>query len=332
VTASGATRNICRDPEVTDPAIVALGVGILVALGVFYTEISGFGLTIKRRIDEVDATARESQIQISELQLIRKRVQETQGDFAEANRRTLETFEDFADLNLQTHDRLAGLERAIREIRDQLDRSGGWEDERSPERGEPGETPASAIPSEPGPPSLQLPSPGVSSTTDDGNDAGRAGPVADGLNADQMLGYAAEYNRSRSTMVAGPDRSARMEEIFREMQATVKSIQVSNNGIKRALLSDDRGIRLTAYAYLIKHPVPDVVTLLVNAAANEDKPFGQYCALRAVNSLVEASENRLTPELTTHLNEIAITAGRGTDRAREVASILAEDRRKPRTV
>lgn len=41
VTDSGATINICRDPEVTDPAIVALGVLVIAALGVFYTEISG---------------------------------------------------------------------------------------------------------------------------------------------------------------------------------------------------------------------------------------------------------------------------------------------------
>src|SRR5919204_621638 len=54
LTASGATKNICRDPEVTDPAIVALGVVIIATLGIFYTEISGFGLTFKRRVDEAD--------------------------------------------------------------------------------------------------------------------------------------------------------------------------------------------------------------------------------------------------------------------------------------
>jgi hypothetical protein len=159
---------------------------------------------------------------------------------------------------------------------------------------------------------------------------GRTGIIADGLSTDEVLGYAAAYNRCRSTMVAGPDRSARMEQIFRDMRSAVRNIQVSDSGIMRALRepSNDRGIRLAAYAYLIEHPVPDLAALLVNVAANEDKPFGQYCALRAAKKLVEASTTRLTPELTAQLNEIAIVAGRGTDRAREVASILAEGRNK----
>jgi hypothetical protein len=334
VTASGAIKNnICRDPEVSDPAIVALGVVVLATLGVFFTEISGFGLTFKRQVNEADANARESLSQISELQEIRRLVAETQGDFADANKRTNETFIDLGELNLQTEDRLTQLERAIREIRDQLDRSGGGADERSRERDGSAETRAGVIPAEPSLPSGQPPSPIISGTTDNGNGAGRVGPVSDGLSADRVLGYAAEYTRTRSTMVAGPDRSTRMEEIFGEMQSAVKSIQVSNSEITNALYNptNDRGIRLTAYAYLIEHPVPDLVTPLVEVAASEDKPFGQYCALRAVNRLVKTAETRLTPELTTKLNEIAITAGRGTDRAREVASILAEDRRKPRT-
>jgi hypothetical protein len=316
LTASGATRNICRDPEVTDPAIVALGVVILAALGIFYTEISGFGLTFRRRVDEADSNARESLSQISELQAVRKLIQETQADFA--------------DTNKQTDDRLRNLEHALREIRDQLHTSGNGEDGGSHRSEEPGEPVVSAILVEPGPPYAQPPSPGVSSTADDAG-VGRADPAADGLSSDEVLGYAAAYNRCRSTMVAGPDRSARMEELFRGMRSAVKSIQVSHSGIKRALLypSNDRGIRLTAYAYLIEHPLPDLVTLLVNVAANEEKPFGQYCALRAVSKLVQASTSRLTPELTTRLNEVAITAGRGTDRAREVANILAEDRKEP---
>jgi hypothetical protein len=332
VTASGATKNICRDPEVSDPAIVALGVVILAALGVFFTEISGFGLTLKRQVNEADANARESLSQISELQEIRRKVEETQDDFADANKRTDETFIDLGELNLQTEDRLTQLERAIREIRDRLDRSGDGADERSRERDGSAETRAGVIPSAPNLPSRQPPLPNASGTTDNGNGAGQVGPVSDGLSADQVLGYAAEYNRARSTMVAGPDRSTWMEEIFRKMQSAVKSIQVSNSEITNALYNptNDRGIRLTAYAYLIEHPVPDLVTPLVEVAASEDKPFGQYCALRAVNRLVSTAETRLTPELTIKLNEIAITAGRGTDRARKVGSILAEDRTKPR--
>ena len=131
-------------------------------------------------------------------------------------------------------------------------------------------------------------------------------------------------------MVAGPDRSRRMEEIFSDMRAAVKSAQAPRNTVARALDSGNgRGIRLTAYAYLIEHPDIGLMEPLIYEAAKEDKPFGQYCALRAVNRLVDISNTRLPAELATRLTEIAITAGRGTDRAREVASILAGDRRKP---
>jgi hypothetical protein len=161
---------------------------------------------------------------------------------------------------------------------------------------------------------------------------GRTGPNADGLNADEVLRLADEYNISRSTMVAGPARSTRMEEIFRKMRSDVKSIHVSYSGVERALFNPDkdRGIKLTAYAYLIENPNLDVITLLVNAAEAEDKPFGQLCALRAVNKLVQTSSTQLlTPEQLTILNKTAIKAGPGTDRAREVAGILAEHQVKP---
>ena len=317
LTASGATKNICRDPEVTDPAIVALGVVILATLGIFYTEISGFGLTFKRRVDQADTNARESLTQLGELQEVRKRIQETQADFA--------------DTNSQTDDRLTELERAVREIRGQLNGSGARREGRSYERDEAAGPVASAIPAQPGPPPVQPPSPAISSTDDNGTGAGQAGPIPDGLSTDEMRNYAAAYNRCRSTMVAGPDRSARMEKIFRDMRSTARNIRVTDSEIRHALLApgNDRGIRLAAYAYLIENPAPDLIAPLANVAGNEDKPFGQYCALRAINKLVGASAARLTPEVTAQLKEIAIAAGRGTDRAREVASILAEDQNKP---
>ena len=281
----------------------------------FFTEISGFGLTFRRGLNEAGANARRSLRQLGKLQKVRKDVAETQADFAEANE--------------QTEDRLTGLESAIREIKAHLGRFGAEDHGRGDERGGPSEPVAGAKPAEPSPPSTQ-PS-GISSTTDDGNGAGQAGPIADELSTDKVLGYAAEYNRTRSTMVAGPDRSAKMERIFSGMRSAVKSTHVSRTRVEHALTDpSDRGIRLTAYAYLIEHPEPELVGKLIIAAKREDKPFGQYCALRAVNRLVKESKTGLTPELSTHLSEIAITAGVGTDRAREVDRILTADEGKPR--
>ena len=82
----------------------------------------------------------------------------------------------------------------------------------------------------------------------------------------------------------------------------------------------------------MEHPSSGLVAPLVRAASSEDKPFGQYSALRAVKQVVNVSTRGLDPGLTALLNEIAVSAGHATDRAREVASILALDRAKPRNV
>jgi len=318
VDAKGNLQTICRDPEVTDPPIVALGLIVLATLGVFYTEISGFGLTLKREIREARTDWRRSMSEIGVLQEVRDRLQETQEDFADANRRTT--------------NRLTQLESTIDDISKKLHTSSPAGDGRSHEKGEPAEPPASAIPVEPSPPPAQPSASAASSTTNDGSQVGRTGPVADGLNADEVLRLADEYNLCRSTMVAGPTRTTRMEEIFSKMRSAAKSIHASYSGVERALFNpnSDRGIKLTAYAYLIEKPNLDLITLLVKAAEAEDKPFGQLCALRAVKKLVQTSKTRLlTPELLAILNKIAIKAGPGTDRARKVVEILAEHQGKP---
>jgi hypothetical protein len=45
--AKGNPQRICRDPEVTDPPIVALGLIVLAALGVFYTR----DLRVRRKVE-----------------------------------------------------------------------------------------------------------------------------------------------------------------------------------------------------------------------------------------------------------------------------------------
>lgn len=53
---------VCRNLAVTDPPVVAVGVALLALVGVFYNEVSGFGITLKREVTEAKdaaATARE---------------------------------------------------------------------------------------------------------------------------------------------------------------------------------------------------------------------------------------------------------------------------------
>jgi hypothetical protein len=50
VTTGGKIVEVCRHFEATDPPAIAAGLVILALLGVFYTEISGFGLSLRRDV------------------------------------------------------------------------------------------------------------------------------------------------------------------------------------------------------------------------------------------------------------------------------------------
>jgi hypothetical protein len=50
VTATGKIVGVCRHLEATDPPTIAAGLVILALLGVFYTDISGFGVSLRRDV------------------------------------------------------------------------------------------------------------------------------------------------------------------------------------------------------------------------------------------------------------------------------------------
>ncbi|MFE1314907.1 hypothetical protein [Streptomyces sp. NPDC058755] len=76
----GNVVRVCRHPQMTDPPMVVLGLVILVLLGVFFSEVSGFGVTLKRQVEEARSTAQEA---IRETRDIDARHQEATGDLAE---------------------------------------------------------------------------------------------------------------------------------------------------------------------------------------------------------------------------------------------------------
>jgi hypothetical protein len=57
MTAGGKVVEVCRHLEATDPPVIAGGLVALAFLGVFYTEISGFGLSLKREVARTKDTA-----------------------------------------------------------------------------------------------------------------------------------------------------------------------------------------------------------------------------------------------------------------------------------
>lgn len=79
VTGAGRVVTVCRHVATTDPPIVVLGVLAVVLLSVFYGEISGFGITLKRKVEELDERARANERKADDLE-------ETVDDLADFNR------------------------------------------------------------------------------------------------------------------------------------------------------------------------------------------------------------------------------------------------------
>ena len=76
----GTAVQVCRHLDGTDPPVLAVALVVLAALGVFFTEISGFGVTLKREVKEAKESARAATELASENE---ERIDETAGDLAD---------------------------------------------------------------------------------------------------------------------------------------------------------------------------------------------------------------------------------------------------------
>jgi hypothetical protein len=54
---NGNVGRVCRHVELTDVLVAPVGLLMLVALSTFFAEVSGFGITLKRRLEKVEAEA-----------------------------------------------------------------------------------------------------------------------------------------------------------------------------------------------------------------------------------------------------------------------------------
>ncbi|TQF05412.1 hypothetical protein E6W39_28230 [Kitasatospora acidiphila] len=95
-----------------------------------------------------------------------------------------------------------------------------------------------------------------------------------------------EFTNLRRSTPSGPARTYRQELIFAELIKLAP--QLADFDIAGALGSADDASRLTAYARLYACPEGDFLPTLVEAAAEEVIPFGQFWALRAVSAVIDA--------------------------------------------
>lgn len=86
LTSTGSVAKVCRHPQATDPPILVLGAVILGFLGVFFSEISGFGFTLKRTVEEAKRTAQEA---VREVRETNQEIRETAADLGEGVRAAL---------------------------------------------------------------------------------------------------------------------------------------------------------------------------------------------------------------------------------------------------
>jgi hypothetical protein len=84
---SGKVVSACRHLQASDPPVIAMGIVILAVLGVFYSEISGFGISLKRRVDEVDQTARKGLQLAEQTQEDTQNLHETTADLGDGIRK-----------------------------------------------------------------------------------------------------------------------------------------------------------------------------------------------------------------------------------------------------
>jgi hypothetical protein len=91
---NGTVVRVCRHPQMTDPPMVVTGLVILVLLGVFFSEVSGFGITLKRQVEEARSTAQDA---IREARRSDARHQETAEDLADGVREALSRAQPASD-------------------------------------------------------------------------------------------------------------------------------------------------------------------------------------------------------------------------------------------
>lgn len=68
VASTGTVVTVCRSPALSDPTIAVLGLVVLLSLSFWFSEISGFGITLKTQVKEAQETAERAESKAIEAQ------------------------------------------------------------------------------------------------------------------------------------------------------------------------------------------------------------------------------------------------------------------------
>jgi hypothetical protein len=225
----GKAVRVCRHLSVKDPPVIAVGLIILAALGIFFPEVSILGMSVKRGLMEAKETAQNAEV-------VANRAEDS-AQVAQA-----------VSLGSGKKD----IERLSREIRALTD----------------------------------------------------------------------QYDKTRRALPSGTERTSKMTSIIANMISLLNGVPEDQFNVSSYLDDKGRGMRLAGYAYLYANPDPRLVQKITAALLDEDKPFAQYWALRALHRQVEADPNALDMNTRRRLTELLERVGPGTDRAYELREIL----------
>jgi hypothetical protein len=222
---------------------------------VFYSEVSGFGITLKRKVAELEEQTESTR---QESSATRQLALENKRHYKHLE----ETVEDYGEFNNDVERRLAQ---------------------------EPSGAPAQV--------------------------EGQAAVDP------RIVELAERYNTLRRTMPSGDQRTHEMTRVVNELRRILRD--VTDFEVGAHLTSENRGVRLAAYAYLTENEAPNQLDDLVKATVAEDKPFGQYWGLLAIEHQMRTGSPHLDEGTRGRLTALLSTLGPGTDRARVIGRILA---------
>jgi hypothetical protein len=157
---------------------------------------------------------------------------------------------------------------------------------------------------------------------DVGRDADGAPRAEQGDVERRIDDLARQYDEARLKLPSSAERTRQMTAIVSQMISALTEVQPRDFDVTAHLASSDRGQRLAAYAYIYANPDPRRAQELVGALLAEDKPFGQYWALRALSRLVEINPAALDRNSVRDLERLQQRLGYGTDRWYQVREIL----------
>jgi hypothetical protein len=150
------------------------------------------------------------------------------------------------------------------------------------------------------------------------------GPDDRTLVRQRLDALAEEYNATRASMPPGTARTSKMTSIVSHMISVLSGVGTDLFDVSEHLSSSDRGQRLAAYAYLYANPDARRTQEVVDALVNEDKPFGQYWALRALRKQLLTDPTALDLNSRRRLEQLAEAFAPTTDRAYELREALKE--------